>query len=136
MSQLINGGYSSIEQMTELVRNNRPAKVQNQNQVSGAKSFREVKSFSQVLDSVKNNELVFSKHANERLLSRNIDLSDSQLERLQNGTRRAEEKGIKESLVVVDNLAFIVNVRNNTVITAVNEKDDKIFTNIDGAVIA
>ncbi len=136
MSQLINGGYSSIEQMTELVRNNRSAKVQNQNQVPGAKSFREVKSFSQVLDSVKNNELVFSKHANERLLSRNIDLSDSQLERLQNGTRRAEEKGIKESLVVVDNLAFIVNVRNNTVITAVNEKDDKIFTNIDGAVIA
>ena len=63
-------------------------------------------------------------------------LPDSQLERLQNGTRRAEEKGIKESLVMVDNLAFIVNVRNNTVITAVNEKEDKVFTNIDGAVIA
>lgn len=130
MSQLINGGYSSIEQMTELVRNNGSAKIQNQNRVPATKSFREV------LDSVKSNELVFSKHANERLLSRKIDLSDSQLERLQNGTRRAEEKGIKESLVVVDNLAFIVNVRNNTVITAVNEKDDKIFTNIDGAVIA
>ena len=136
MSQLINGGYSSIEQMTDLVRNNRSTKAQNQNRIPESKPFREVKSFSQVLDSVKNNELVFSKHANERLLSRNIDLSDSQLERLQNGTRRAEEKGIKESLVVVDNLAFIVNVRNNTVITAVNEKDDKIFTNIDGAVIA
>ena len=38
--------------------------------------------------------------------------------------------------LIVDNLAFIVNVRNNIVITAVNEKDDKIFTNIDGAVIA
>ena len=70
------------------------------------------------------------------MLSRNIDLSEVQLERLQNGTRRAEEKGIKESLVMVDNLAFIVNVRNNTVITAVNEKEDKVFTNIDGAVIA
>ena len=130
MSQLIGGGYSSIEQMTELVRNNSSVKIQTQNRISGTKSFREI------LDSVENNELVFSKHANERLLSRNIDLSDSQLERLQNGTRRAGEKGIKESLVVVDNLAFIVNVRNNTVITAVNEKDDKIFTNIDGAVIA
>lgn len=130
MSQLIGGGYSSIEQMTELVRNNSSVKIQTQNRVPGAKSFQEI------LDSVRNNELVFSKHANERLLSRNIDLSDSQLERLQNGTRRAGEKGIKESLVVVDNLAFIVNVRNNTVITAVNEKDDKIFTNIDGAVIA
>ncbi len=130
MSQLINGGYSSIEQMTELVRNNSSVKTQNPNRISPSKSFREV------LDSVKNSELVFSKHANERLLSRNIDLSASQLERLQNGTRRAEEKGIKESLVMVDNLAFIVNVRNNTVITAVNEKDDKVFTNIDGAVIA
>lgn len=130
MSQLINGGYSSIEQMTELVRNNSSVKTQNPNRIPPSKSFREV------LDSVKNSELVFSKHANERLLSRNIDLSASQLERLQNGTRRAEEKGIKESLVMVDNLAFIVNVRNNTVITAVNEKDDKVFTNIDGAVIA
>ena len=130
MSQLINGSYSSIEQMTELVRNNSSVKVQNSNRIPTGKSFREV------LDSVKSNELVFSKHANERLLSRNIDLSEAQLERLQNGTRRAEEKGIKESLVMVDNLAFIVNVRNNTVITAVNEKDDKVFTNIDGAVIA
>ena len=130
MSQLINGGYSSIEQMTELVRNNSSVKIQNPNRIPAGKSFREV------LDSVKSNELVFSKHANERLLSRNIDLSEAQLERLLNGTRRAEEKGIKESLVMVDNLAFIVNVRNNTVITAVNEKDDKVFTNIDGAVIA
>ena len=131
MSQLINDGYSSIEQMTELVRNNGSVNVQNNSRIpAGSKSFREI------LDSVKSNELVFSKHANERLISRNIDLSESQLERLQNGTRRAEEKGIKESLVMVDNLAFIVNVRNNTVITAVNEKDDKVFTNIDGAVIA
>ena len=130
MSQLINGGYSSIEQMAGMVRQGGSTKIQSQNRISGTKSF------SEVLDSVRSNELVFSKHANERLLSRNIDLSDSQLERLQNGTRRAEAKGIKESLVVVDNLAFIVNVRNNTVITAVNEKDDKIFTNIDGAVIA
>lgn len=135
MSQLINGGYSSIEQMTELVRNNSSTKLQNANRIPN-KSLQEGKSFQEVLNSVKSNELVFSKHANERLLSRNIDLSDSQLERLQSGTRRAEEKGIKESLVMVDNLAFIVNVRNNTVITAVNEKDDKVFTNIDGAVIA
>lgn len=132
MSQLINGGFSSIEQMTELVRKNNLGTPQslNRSQSQSGKSFRDV------LESVKSNELIFSKHANERLLSRNIDLSEAQLERLQNGTRRAEEKGIRESLVMVDNLAFIVNVKNNTVITAVNEKDDKVFTNIDGAVIA
>jgi flagellar operon protein len=80
-------------------------------------------------------ELKFSKHANERLASRNIDLTDDQYRRLENGAQKAYEKGIKESLVMVDNLAFIVNIKNNTVITAVNEGEEKIFTNIDGAVI-
>jgi flagellar operon protein len=80
-------------------------------------------------------ELKFSKHANERLASRNIDLTDDQLERLENGAKKASEKGISESLVMVDNLAFIVSVKNNTVITAVNDGEDKVFTNIDGAVI-
>lgn len=80
-------------------------------------------------------ELKFSKHANERLQDRNINLSNAQIERLKNATSKAREKGIKESLVMVDNLAFIVNVKNNTVITAVNETEDTIFTNIDGAVI-
>ena len=36
---------------------------------------------------------------------------------------------------MVDNLAFVVSIKNNTVITAVNEGEEKIFTNIDGAVI-
>ena len=46
-------------------------------------------------------------------------------------------KGIKESLVLVDQLAFIVNIPNNTVVTAMSQKDaaENIFTNIDGAVI-
>ncbi len=126
-NQLINNSYS-IEQMTDVFKNSTkttPAKLQSN-----------TKSFLEVLDSLKSDELVFSKHANERLQSRNIDLSKNQLERLTAGTRRAGEKGIKESLVMVDNLAFIVNVRNNTVITAVNDNEDKIFTNIDGAVIA
>lgn len=80
-------------------------------------------------------ELKFSKHANERLASRKIDLTDDQYKRLENGARRANEKGIKESLVMVDDLAFIINIKNKTVITAVNEGEEKIFTNIDGAVI-
>ena len=47
----------------------------------------------------------------------------------------AREKGIGESLVLVDDLAFIVNVKNNTVITAMDDSSEGIFTNIDGAVI-
>ncbi len=77
----------------------------------------------------------FSKHANQRLLSRNIVLSDEQMNRLNNGVNRARDKSINESLVMMDNLAFIVNVKNNTVVTALSKEDDSVFTNIDGAVI-
>lgn len=68
---------------------------------------------------------------------RNIDLTEGQLKRLAEGTNKAGAKGIKESLVLVDDLAFIVNIKNNMVITAMNqgETENHIFTNIDGAVI-
>ena len=96
------------------------------------------KSFAEILEQTKttaSEDVKFSKHANERLISRNIDLSDAQKERLNQAVKSAEAKGIKESLVMMDNLAFIVNIKNNTVITAVTGEEEKIFSNIDGAVI-
>ena len=96
-------------------------------------------SFQEVLQKKVQTEsnLRFSKHASVRLQQRGIDLTDGQLERLMDGTRKAGQKGIKDSLVIVDELAFIVNVPNSTVVTAMDSKDavDNIFTNIDGAVI-
>ena len=70
--------------------------------------------------------------------SRNIELSTDQIARLLEGTSKAQTKGINDSLVLVDDLAFIVNVPNKTVITAMNQKEsaENIFTNIYGAVIA
>lgn len=81
--------------------------------------------------------LRFSKHAVNRLADREISLSDNQMSRLSEGARKAGQKGIKESLVMVDQLAFIVNVPSRTVITAMDqtETNENIFTNIDGAVI-
>lgn len=81
--------------------------------------------------------LKFSKHAANRLADRQITLTDSQMQRLNDGTRKAGEKGIQESLVLMDQLAFIVNIPNKTVITAMDqgETNENIFTNIDGAVI-
>ena len=81
--------------------------------------------------------LKFSKHAAGRLADRNIRLTDEQMERLSDGTQKAGAKGIKESLVIVDQLAFIVNIPNRTVVTAMDqaETEENIFTNIDGAVI-
>ena len=86
-------------------------------------------------------ELKFSKHAGQRLSQRDISLTENQRKRLEDGTGKAREKGMKESLVMVDGLAFIVNVKSNTVVTALSLKDsstgsdEAVFTNIDGAVI-
>lgn len=82
-------------------------------------------------------QLKFSKHASQRLESRNISLSEEQNARLEDGVEQAHAKGIKDSLVLVDSLAFIVNVPSKTVVTAMDqtETQSNIFTNIDGAVI-
>ena len=136
----VQSNFASIEQMVKQIGNT-------QNQSTGTKlsplKTSGTFSFQEVLDKTKDgslNETIgalkFSKHANQRLESRNIDLSLNQLSRLENGTQKAREKGINESLVMVDNLAFIVNVKNNTVVTAVNDEGDGVFTNIDGAVIS
>ena len=94
-------------------------------------------SFKEILDSKSREDVRFSKHASQRLLDRHISLSENQLERLNNAASKAEMKGIKETLVLVDSLAFIVNVPNNTVVTALDstEAAENVFTNIDGAVI-
>lgn len=132
--QRLNENFKSIEQMTsQLLQQGKSEKAPSKD---SELTFQSVLSDTrkQQTESVEN--LRFSKHANERLAMRNINLSQRQIERLENGTTKAREKGIQESLVMVDNLAFIVNVKNNTVITAVGDSTDSIFTNIDGAVIS
>lgn len=96
-------------------------------------------SFEQILQNTQNSsEVKLSKHAVNRLNDRNIELTSEQWERLKDGTKKAGEKGIQESLVLVDELAFIVNTKSNTVITAMDQSETKenVFTNIDGAVIS
>ncbi len=82
-------------------------------------------------------DLKFSKHASVRLEQRGIQLTKGQMDRLTDGTVKAGQKGIKDSLVIVDELAFIVNVPNHMVVTAMDstDTDTNVFTNIDGAVI-
>lgn len=128
----INKNYTSIEQATGQYLNQPRIPASKVNGNSG-KSFQEI--LEQQRLATTDSELKFSKHASERLVSRNIDLTASQISRLESGAKMASEKGIKESLVMVDNMAFIVNVKNNTVVTAVGDGDHKVFTNIDGAVI-
>jgi flagellar operon protein len=80
----------------------------------------------------------FSKHALDRMTERGISLSSRQIDRLNAAIEKAERKGLKESLVMVDDLALVVSVKNRTVIT-VTDRDglrDNVFTNIDGAVFS
>lgn len=87
-------------------------------------------SFRDVLDRVQ-----FSKHANMRLNARNITLTGDQMARVENGIVKANEKGIRDSLVLVDDVALVVNVKSRTVITAMNQDRENVFSQIDGAVI-
>ena len=131
MSQ-INHNYTSIEQAAGQYLT-KPNNLVSKVNLTSSKHFQEILEQQKLVSA--STELKFSKHASERLISRNIDLTASQLSRLESGAKMASQKGIKESLVMVDNMAFIVNVKNNTVVTAVNEGEDRVFTNIDGAVI-
>ncbi len=80
----------------------------------------------------------FSRHAIQRLEQRSIDLSAGDtLERLNKGVEIAADKGSNETLVLVDQTAFVVSVKNNKVITTLSHEDlrGNIFTNIDSTVI-
>jgi flagellar operon protein len=83
-------------------------------------------------------ELKFSAHALKRLESRQISLGGDDLALLKEAVNRADAKGAKESLILIDRVALIVSIRNRTVITAVdgNSLRENVFTNIDSAVIA
>ena len=94
-------------------------------------------SFRELLDSA-TGELKFSKHAQKRLASRNIELTPNDMEKISNAVDVARKKGARDSLVLMGDLALVVSIKNNTVITAVDENSSKenVFTNIDSAVIA
>lgn len=83
-------------------------------------------------------EIKFSAHALKRLESRQIALGGQEMALLKEAVNKAEAKGAKESLILMDRLALVVSVKNRTVITAVDESSlkDSVFTNIDSAVIA
>jgi len=82
-------------------------------------------------------EVKFSAHAKERLRTRNINFSEDDINRLETGIRQLVQKGSRESLVLIDQAAFVVNVHSRTVITAIGRESlrNNVFTNIDSTVI-
>jgi flagellar operon protein len=81
--------------------------------------------------------LQFSDHAVKRLMDRGVELTADNAQRLVDAVETAREKGARDSLVLLDRLAFVVSVSNKTVITAcdMNGLKERIFTKIDSAVL-
>lgn len=109
-----------------------PQKPQQPAKESGAQSFHAL-----LQAQLGQGGVEFTKHAVSRVVERNIELSGSNLERLNAGVKIAQEKGLNDALILVDNTAFIVSAKNSKVITTVEGSDLKgnCFTNIDGTVI-
>lgn len=83
-------------------------------------------------------DIQFSNHAQSRLQSREIQLEDSGMQRLAEAVRKADARGCRESLVLMDDLAFIVNVKDRMVVTAMDasKRGEGVFTRIDSVVLA
>ncbi len=96
------------------------------------------KSFGDVLSQkISDQGVRFSAHAIHRMDERNITLSHAEVERLNAGVERAKAKGSNDSLVLMDEMAYIVSVKNQTVITALTKEmsKDNVYTNIDSVAI-
>ncbi|NMA65516.1 MAG: flagellar biosynthesis protein [Clostridiaceae bacterium] len=123
--------------------NNRPItsihQIATQNNATVKRPVKSNSDFSAILSQkiAEGRDIKISKHAAMRLETRNINLSEKQVEKLKDAVDRAQSKGIKDTLVIMDEVAFVVNVKARTVITAVNQEElkENVFTNIDGAVI-
>lgn len=116
----------------------RTQRVQQQSSQLKTKDAKKQVSFSEVLTARLNekSKVDFSKHARDRLLARGIEVSEKDLSQLEDGLAKAAEKGSRESLIMVNQVAYVVSVENKTVITAIDDQNlkENVFTNIDSAV--
>ncbi|MCP1144049.1 TIGR02530 family flagellar biosynthesis protein [Lysinibacillus endophyticus] len=95
-------------------------------------------SFAEQLQNATNDlKLKISKHANERLLERNITISEQEWHKVTDKVNEARSKGVNQPLVLMDQVALIISAKNSTVITAMErtEAKEQIFTNIDGTIV-
>jgi flagellar operon protein len=103
------------------------------------KRFENHPSFSDIFQNKMspNQKLTFSAHAEQRLAQRNISLNQADIQKLEDAVRQLDMKGGKESLIMMNDVSYLVSVQNQKVITAVDSinASQKIFTNIDSAMI-
>jgi flagellar operon protein len=125
--------YQNVNLPERVQRPATPPKGTNNSTRVGACDFRST--LDQVVD--KEKKIHFSAHARARLHSRGVQMSESKLEALSQAIDKADDKGAKESLILSDEAAYVVSVKNRTIITAFDRDNlrDGVFTSIDSAVV-
>ncbi|MEC5422688.1 TIGR02530 family flagellar biosynthesis protein [Virgibacillus sp. C22-A2] len=104
--------------------------------VNKPKSNQNTVNFKDVLIA-ENQGLKISKHATQRLNERNITINETQWQTIETKMNEAKQKGITDSLVVMNDAALLISAKNNTVVTAMNREEatSRIFTNINGTIL-
>lgn len=127
----VDKNYAAFVKSTPLVSNEKRAQA--------GQKLNSGQDFKKILQNElqKEQSLNFSKHALKRISERDIEIEPQMLEQMTNAIENAQEKGIKDALILGAQAAFIVNVPSKTVITTMNNQEMKenIITNIDGTVL-
>jgi len=115
-----------------------PVQAQTQSNTQSVQNEESI-SFSEMLQKELNQSqnLSFSKHAQQRVETRQVEVTPQLMDKLNEAVSQAKEKGIQDALIISDHASFIVNVPSNTVVTTLNndETKNRVFTNINGTVI-
>ena len=111
----------------------------NADSLMGSKKSSCATNFKDILSKAvsSNDKFVISKHAAERLQNRNISLNLADMNKINEGINKAQEKGSKECLILYKDVALVTSIKNRTIITAMDKESSKgnVFTNIDSVVM-
>lgn len=87
-------------------------------------------SFRQVLEGVR-----FSRHAEERMRSRQIQLAPKALQSLTEAMHQAQQAGSAKAAIVMPEGIFVVAPQNGTVITTLDHQPMQVITQVDTLVM-
>ncbi len=124
MGEIINSNYFS----------NVNIKLNQKNETINQKSGI---TFKDLLDKKKDEKLKFSTHAQKRITTRNLIVDENEIANLEKGVGKLRKKGGKDSVVLLNEKAYVVSVQNNTVVTIIDNENlnENVFTNIDSMII-
>ena len=137
------------DRITNLPENNNLSRPGGTGKISGQPSQSAAKtgqvSFEEMLKEKQQNlrtsdavqKIKFSGHAMERVRERNIVTEENTISKLETAIEKAKNKGARECVVLMDNNAYVVSVKNNTVVTAISKEElkERIFTSIDSVIV-